>query len=279
VAALALLSLLNGASSAFVQHGPTGIISGLAARRRTHCSLAMKSDRGDGKVNRRVALALASLPLLGLRKAEAMTEAEEIAKLQKEAARIQEIFDVQKAAQSNLPSLKDSLKAARVAGPIDKDDSPFVAKADPKVDKENVEKMVVELMSTLQKEGDKGMEKVLATSAPGNPFAAWDYEKVCVYMRESKLAVLLGQFEQFKIINNKDMGMDDKGRVRYQVDVQVKAPYSTMLQNGMQFADILMPKENANDMLCAATVRWKMCKEPDGKIENMGCVVIDPIPA
>lgn len=36
-------------------------------------------------------------------------------------------------------------------------------------------------------------------------------------MRESKLAVLLGQFEQFKIINNKDMGMDDKGRVRYQV--------------------------------------------------------------
>ena len=84
----------------------------------------MKSERGDGKVNRRVALALVSLPLLGLRKAEAMTEAEEIAKLQKEAARIQEIFDVQKAAQSNLPSLKDSLKAARVAGPIDKDDSP-----------------------------------------------------------------------------------------------------------------------------------------------------------
>ena len=38
-----------------------------------------------------------------------------------------------------------------------------------------------------------------------------------MYMRESKLAVLLGQFEQFKIISNKDMGMDDKGRVRYQV--------------------------------------------------------------
>lgn len=73
------------------------------------------------------------------------------------------------------------------------------------------------------------------------------------------------------------MGSDVRGFV--QVDVQVKAPYSTMLQNGMQFADILMPKENANDMLCAATVRWKMCKEPDGKIENMGCVVIDPIPA
>ena len=84
----------------------------------------MKTDHGEGKVNRRVVLALASLPLLGLRKAEAMTEAEEMAKLQAEAARIQEIFDVQKAASSNLPSLKDSLKAAKLAGPIDKDDSP-----------------------------------------------------------------------------------------------------------------------------------------------------------
>ena len=72
-------------------------------------------------------------------------------------------------------------------------------------------------------------------------------------------------------------GNDIKALV--QVDVQVKAPYKTMLQNGMQFADIYMPKENDNDMLCAATVRWKMCKEPNGKIENMGCVVIDPIPA
>jgi hypothetical protein len=83
----------------------------------------MKGERGDSKVNRRVVLALASLPLLGLRKAEAMTEAEEIAKLQAEAARIQEIFDVQKAAQSSLPSLKDSIKAAKLAGPTDKDDS------------------------------------------------------------------------------------------------------------------------------------------------------------
>ena len=77
----------------------------------------MKSDRGDGKVNRRVVLALATLPLLGLRKAEAMTDAEEIVKLQAEAARIQEIFDVQKAASANLPSLKDSLKVAKSAAP------------------------------------------------------------------------------------------------------------------------------------------------------------------
>jgi len=270
-------ALLSEASSAFVPHAPMSIAPRSA--RAARCSIKMKTDHGEGKVNRRVVLALASLPLLGLRKAEAMTEAEEMAKLQAEAARIQEIFDVQKAASSNLPSLKDSLKAAKLAGPIDKDDSPAVVKADPKVDMDNVGKVVADLMATLQTEGDKGMEKVLATSAPGNPFVDLGYEKVCMYMRESKLAVLLGHFEQFKIISNKDMGMDDKGRVRYQVDVQVKAPYKTMLQNGMQFADIYMPKENDKDMLCAATVRWKMCKEPDGKIENMGCVVIDPIPA
>jgi len=68
----------------------------------------MKYDHGDGKVNRRYILALSSLPLLGLRKAEAMTEAEELAKLQVEAARIQEIINVQKAGNSNLPSLRDS---------------------------------------------------------------------------------------------------------------------------------------------------------------------------
>ena len=97
-------------------------------------------------------------------------------------------------------------------------------------------------------------------------------------MRETKLAVLLGKFSEYKIVSNKDMGLDDNGRALYQVFVQVKAPYQTMLQNGMQFADISMPQEAKGDMLCAATVRWKMCKEPDGKIENMGCVIVDPLP-
>lgn len=79
----------------------------------------MRNDRGEGKINRRVVLALASLPLFGLRKASAMTEVEELVKLQAEAARIQEIFDVQKAANSNLPSLKDSLKASKLSSPDD----------------------------------------------------------------------------------------------------------------------------------------------------------------
>jgi hypothetical protein len=38
--------------------------------------------------------------------------------------------------------------------------------------------VVSDLMATLMREGDKGMEKVLATSAPGNPFTELGYEKV-----------------------------------------------------------------------------------------------------
>ena len=79
-----------------------------------------------------------------------------------------------------------------------------VAKADPKVDVANVDKvplclwwwrtgyatdacawkwqLVSDLMATLMKEGDKGMEKVLATSAPGNPFKDLGYEKVSLIL-------------------------------------------------------------------------------------------------
>jgi hypothetical protein len=76
----------------------------------------MKNEREFAKVNRRAILALATLPLLGTHKPSyAMTEAEELVKLQAEASRIQEIFDVQKAANANLPSLKDGLKATKLA--------------------------------------------------------------------------------------------------------------------------------------------------------------------
>ena len=117
----AIAALLVGPACAFVQPAALGVprpsLRASAERPARAASAQMKSDRGDGKVNRRVVLALATLPLLGLRKAEAMTDAEEIVKLQAEAARIQEIFDVQKAASANLPSLKDSLKVAKSAAP------------------------------------------------------------------------------------------------------------------------------------------------------------------
>jgi hypothetical protein len=121
VAMGAIAALLVGPACAFVQPAALGVprpsLRASAERPARAASAQMKSDRGDGKVNRRVVLAIATLPLLGLRKAEAMTEAEEIAKLQAEAARIQEIFDVQKAASASLPSLKDSLKVAKSATP------------------------------------------------------------------------------------------------------------------------------------------------------------------
>ena len=66
-----------------------------------------------GKVGRRAVLALAALPALGHRcasAASAPSESAEMARLQAEAARIQEIFDVQKELNSALPSLGDGLK-------------------------------------------------------------------------------------------------------------------------------------------------------------------------
>lgn len=93
----------------------------------------MKNERGDGKVNRRAILALGvAIPLFRGKDAVAMTEAEELAKLRAEASRIQEIFDVQKAANSNLPSLKDSLKLTKVtkSAPASGADEPVVATGD-----------------------------------------------------------------------------------------------------------------------------------------------------
>ena len=103
----------------------------------------MKNEREFAKMNRRAILALATLPLLGIHTPSyAMTEAEELEKLQAEASRIQEIFDVQKAANANLPSLKDGLKAAKLAksastmGEIE--DAPALAAGKGGVDSKNV---------------------------------------------------------------------------------------------------------------------------------------------
>jgi len=242
-----------------------------------HGALEMKYDRGDGKVNRRVILALSSLPLLGLRKAEAMTEAEELAKLQVEAARIQEIIDVQKAGNSNLPSLRDSQKFVKSAPKLIDEISPVTVSGNIKTDMTNVQQVVTSLMSGLQTEGEKGMELVLANSAEGNPFKTMPYQKVCDMMRDTSLAVLFGHFTKFEIMKPLKIAPDDQGRVRNQVDVLVKAPYQTMLQHGMQFNDIIMG--TSEDMLCTATFRWKMRQGSDGKWLNLGCVVVDPINA
>ena len=130
----------------------------------------------------------------------------------------------------------------------------------------------------MQQDGDKGMELVLANSAPGNPYATMGYEKVCDFMRQTKLAMLLEHFSEFKVLSPKDIGKDERdGAPKVAVDVLVKAPYQQMLQNGMQFSDMIMGNEK--DMLCTATYRWVMKKDAEGKWRNMGCRVIDPITA
>jgi len=42
----------------------------------------------------------------------------------------------------------------------------------------DVQKVVAKLMSSLQTQGEKGMVEVLANSAPGNPLASMEYQKV-----------------------------------------------------------------------------------------------------
>lgn len=274
--AAASASLPTSLSTAFVPQPLAAHAMPRAASCRT-CpallALQMKGARGDGKVNRRVVLALTTLPLLGIRKAGAMTEAEEIAKLQAEAARIQEIFDVQKEAALSLPSLKDGLKAAKSAP------APTLEESMPAVDvvqkSTDVTETVKALMTALQKDGDKGMEVVLANSGDGNPFKTMPAEKVCNMMRQTKLALLLGEFTRFEILPPKDLGTDEQGAIKSQVDVLVKAPYQTMLQNGMQFADMKMGDEK--DVLCTATYRWQMKKMASGNWVNLGCRVVDPI--
>lgn len=188
---------------------------------------------------------------------------------------------MQKAANSNLPSLKDSLKAAKAAKSAPPSEQ--VAERPPKsedpavVDMKDVQKVVAKLMSSLQTQGEKGMVEVLANSAPGNPLASMEYQKVCDFMRDTKLAVLLGHFEKFQILPPTDLGVDGEGHPLKRVDVLVKAPYQTMLQNGMQFDDMIMG--TGNDLLCTSTFTWKMRQEPDGKWLNMGCRVVDPIQA
>ena len=78
-------------------------------------------------------------------------------------------------------------------------------------------------------------------------------------MRDTKLAVLLGHFEKFQILPPTDLGVDSEGHALKKVDVLVKAPYQTMLQNGMQFDDMIMG--NDNDLLCTSTFTWKMRQE------------------
>ncbi len=82
---------------------------------------------------------------------------------------------------------------------------------------------------------------------------------MCKFMRETKLAVLLGHFEKFQILPPKDLGQDAEGHALKRVDVLVKAPYQTMLQWGMQFDDMIMGNEK--DLLCTSTFTWKMRQE------------------
>ena len=250
-----------------------------AARTRNSHTGALEMMHGDLAVNRRAALMLAAaLPLLGLRKASAatLTEADEIAKLQAEASRIQEIFDVQKSMNNKIPSLKDGLQVAKAAPPAPADSKvAAVSKAAgvAAVDMKDVVAVIDKMMVSLKQEGEGGMRTVLALSAPNNPVVNMPFQNVINAMRDNEYALLFGKFTSYEIKTpSKSTANEEEGLEYSTVDVVVKAPYKTMLSNGVQFKDMTMG--NDMDKTCSVTFRWNMRQERDGMWGSEGCYVL-----
>lgn len=275
IASLAALAVLVAQAAAFTPLPLAG------PRARSRGSTAVQMTAGGGGVNRRAVLALAAFSTLGLRQASAatMTEAEELAKLQAEAARIQEIFDVQKELNANLPSLKDGLKAAK-APPSATDDRVAVRCAaegsQGPVDAKNLLSVIDSMMASLKSDGEGGMRTVLAMSAANNPVKNMPFQNVINSMRDSEYALLFGKFTSYEIKKPEKMEIADEEEAlaRSFVDVVVKAPYTTILQNGVQFSDVQMAQAGDTSKLCSVTFRWNMVEGKDGRWCSEGCYVI-----
>ena len=251
---------------------------------KSHLTTQMAMGNEAPVNRRRIVQALIALPLVGLRtdaSAATMTESEELAKLQAEAARIQEFFYVQKELNSNMPSLKEGMQKvaeAQVAETTDTADSQVAKAKNDKadaVDPKSIVSVVDDMMKSLKDNGEGGMRKVLSYSAPGNPIKDMPFQNVINSMRDSAYALLFAKFTTYEIKNPEMLGVDeDEGLTHSRVDVIVKAPYTTILQNGVQFTEVTLAKANSPDKLCSVTFRWNMCQGADGKWVSEGCYVI-----
>ena len=57
----------------------------------------------------------------------------------------------------------------------------------------------------------------------------------------------------------------------------VRAPCNVMVQSGVQFNEMVMPKEEDEDKVCSVTFRcrlWNMKQEKDGSWESDGCYIV-----
>jgi len=282
VAALAALAAMASPAWAFstaaaLQLGQLDRLTAGRAPQRSVGALQMtdgaRHRKGAVVVNRRVALAVAVLPVLGLRKASAapMTEAEELSRLKAEAARIQEIFDIQKELNSDLPTLKKSLAAAPADAQVTANGAP--APGSDSVDAKNLVAVIDTMMRSLEKEGEGGMRTVLAYSTPRNPIKNMPFTNVINAMKDSSYALLFGKFTAYEIQKPAEPAVVEDER-RTSVDVIVRAPYNVMVQNGVQFNEMVMPKEGDKDKVCSVTFRWNMKQEKDGSWESDGCYIV-----
>ena len=277
---LACVAALSHTATAF--HALPHSISLRPLYTKSHLTMAMGKEAPVNR--RRIVQALIALPLVGLRtdaSAATMTGSEELAKQQAEAARIQEFFDVQKELNSNMPSLKEGMKKvadAQVAEKTDTADSQVAKAKNDKadaVDPKSIVSVVDDMMKSLKDHGEGGMRTVLSYSAPGNPIKDMPFQNVINSMRDSAYALLLAKFTTYEIKNPEMLGVDeDEGLTHSRVDVIVKAPYTTILQNGVQFTEVTLATVNSPDKLCSVTFRWNMCQGADGKWVSEGCYVI-----
>eukprot|EP00960_Hanusia_phi_P036148 752167-Hanusia_phi.AAC.2 len=131
-----------------------------------------------------------AIPSLLLRPASALTEAEEFEKLQRRAAELKEIFESQKAANSNLPTLRDSVAKDKVAKSQDKGggepDAPKLLPS-PSFSSEEVAKMLISAMQKNDKPApDSGLKAVLRFSSEKNPVKMMPQERFFDMMKNSK---------------------------------------------------------------------------------------------
>ncbi|EKX49262.1 hypothetical protein GUITHDRAFT_104790 [Guillardia theta CCMP2712] len=204
------------------------------------------------------------MPTLFLRPASALTEAEEFEKLQRRAAELREIFESQKAANSNLPTLQDSVARDKVAKGQVSGSKPEESKLlpSPSLTSVDVAKLLIAAMQKNDKPApDSGLKAVLRFSSEKNPVKSMPEDRFFNMMKNSKYSILLADEYSFSVAKADEGVSKDDGEPFQVLDVKIKAPYKKMLMNGMQFEDfesLENDKENVQ-----VSMKWQFSKSKE----------------
>eukprot|EP00286_Rhodomonas_abbreviata_P013101 CAMPEP_0181338520 /NCGR_PEP_ID=MMETSP1101-20121128/28684_1 /TAXON_ID=46948 /ORGANISM="Rhodomonas abbreviata, Strain Caron Lab Isolate" /LENGTH=287 /DNA_ID=CAMNT_0023449263 /DNA_START=41 /DNA_END=904 /DNA_ORIENTATION=- len=214
------------------------------------------SERSSESRSRRAAvgaLISAAVALPNMR-AEAMTEQEELIKLQKEAARIQGVFQSQQKANEGMALPKDVSEGSRRATAGTPVDLGSAAKPSPNLVPEEVVNTLLSALKNNDKD-DSGLKTVLDFTSPENPILQ-NKAFFSQQMKNSKYSLLLGNFDKFSIVETEKLSNEGKQAVIF--GVKIVAPYKTMLKNGVPF-EYMTPE---GDKISAIKLGWQLSKDP-----------------